>query len=162
MNTNPDDHGTAEVSIPPPLLFLVALGLSFALQYFLPLPISRLAAAVYALRIAGIAVAVAALALAVSAIVSFRAARSSPMLMRPATALVLRGPYRFTRNPVYLALALLHAAVGLFFNVVWVLLFLVPAVLGIRYLVIAREEKYLLRRFGAEYEAYCRSVRRWV
>jgi protein-S-isoprenylcysteine O-methyltransferase Ste14 len=59
-------------------------------------------------------------------------------------------------------MSLLHAGVALFANAVWPLVFLAPAVLAIRYLVIAREERYLLQRFGAEYEEYCHCVRRWL
>ena len=160
MSPNPDRQETAGVPFPPSLSFLVALGPGFGLQFLVPLPV--LWAPARAMKIAGTILAAAALRLVASAIASFRQVRSSPMLMRPATSLVIRGPYRFTRNPVYLALALLHAGIALFFKALWPLLLLAPAVLSIRFFVIAREERYLLRRFGAEYEAYCRSVRRWV
>jgi protein-S-isoprenylcysteine O-methyltransferase Ste14 len=81
---------------------------------------------------------------------------------RPASTLVAAGPYRFTRNPMYVGLALLTAALGILLDTWWPILLLVPALVFIRVAVIAREEEYLRRRFGAEYEAYMRQVRRWL
>ena len=81
---------------------------------------------------------------------------------KPATALVLDGPFRLTRNPLYVAMALLTIGAGLWLNTWWVLILLAPALLAVDRLVIAREEAYLRRRFGAEYEAYTVRVRRWL
>jgi protein-S-isoprenylcysteine O-methyltransferase Ste14 len=81
---------------------------------------------------------------------------------RPASTLVAAGPYRFTRNPMYVGLALLTAALGILLDTWWPIILLVPALVFIRVAVIAREEEYLRRRFGAEYEAYLRQVRRWI
>lgn len=81
---------------------------------------------------------------------------------KPANALVLDGPFRFTRNPLYLAMALLTVGAALWLNTWWVLILLVPAVALIDRYVIAREEAYLRRRFGAEYDAYTARVRRWL
>jgi protein-S-isoprenylcysteine O-methyltransferase Ste14 len=79
-----------------------------------------------------------------------------------ASALVVSGPYRFTRNPMYVGLAVLTVAVALFLDTWWPVLLLVPVLFTIQRFVIAREEKYLQRRFGAEYTAYAQRVRRWV
>ncbi len=162
MNGPTNDHDTAGVPFPPPLAYLAGLGVGFALQRLVPLSIFRAAAAVSALKIAGVVLAATSLVLVVSTIMSFRVGGASPFLMRPTTSLVVRGPFRITRNPIYLSLALLHAGIALFFNAPWPLLLLLPAVLSINFLIIVREERYLQRRFGAEYEAYCKSVRRWL
>lgn len=159
---NRDDADTAGIPFPPPVFFLIALGAGFALQHFVPLPVARTTTGIDVLEIAGAGLVIAAAALAAWALVSFRSARTSPFPERPSDSLVVRGPFRFTRNPLYLAMAAIHAGAALFANALWPLLFLVPAVLAIRFLVIAREERYLRRRFGSEYEAYCRSVRRWL
>jgi protein-S-isoprenylcysteine O-methyltransferase Ste14 len=82
--------------------------------------------------------------------------------MRPSSALVVSGPYRFTRNPMYLGMTLMTVAIALWLNTWWVIVLLVPALLVIQRFVIAREERYLHRRFGAEYDAYTRQVRRWL
>ncbi len=162
MDTRATDQRTAGVPFPPPLAFLATLGLGFALHLLFPLHLGRTTALINALEMAGAALAMAALVLAASAFAFLRLARTSPFPERPTTALVVRGPFRLTRNPLYLAMALLHAGLALFSNAVLPLLCLVPALLAIRFLVIAREERYLLLRFGAEYETYCRSVRRWL
>jgi protein-S-isoprenylcysteine O-methyltransferase Ste14 len=153
---------TAGVPFPPPLAFIGALGLGFALEYLLPVRILRSATGIDVLEWIGAGLVLAAIALAICAFTCFHLAHTSPFPERPTTSLIIRGPFRYTRNPLYLAMTLVHAGVALFANALWPLLFLVPAVLAIHFLVIAREEPYLLKRFGPEYEAYCRSVRRWL
>ena len=81
---------------------------------------------------------------------------------RPATALISAGPYRFSRNPLYVASALLYTGASLWFGALWTLT-LLPFPLGIlQFYVIAREERYLERRFGREYLDYKARVRRWL
>jgi protein-S-isoprenylcysteine O-methyltransferase Ste14 len=101
-------------------------------------------------------------ALTISSFGLFWRHRTSVIPHRPANALVIAGPYRFTRNPLYLGLALLTAALAIVLNTWWPVALLLPALVIIRLTVIAREESYLRRRFGAEYEAYMRRVRRWI
>jgi protein-S-isoprenylcysteine O-methyltransferase Ste14 len=102
------------------------------------------------------------LALTVSSIGNFRRSRTSIIPVRPATALVIAGPYRFTRNPMYVGLAALTVALALFMDTGWPMLLLVPVLLVVRQFVIVREEEYLKRRFGADYVTYSRRVRRWL
>ena len=104
----------------------------------------------------------AAVALSASGVGMFRRSRTSIVPVRPAAALVVSGPYRFTRNPMYVGLAVLTVALALFMDTWWAVLLLVPVLFTIQRFVIAREEKYLQRRFGAEYTAYAQRVRRWV
>jgi protein-S-isoprenylcysteine O-methyltransferase Ste14 len=92
----------------------------------------------------------------------FRRRSTSIIPNRPANALVITGPYRFTRNPMYVSLALLTIALAIVLDTWWPIVLLVPALVIIRVTVIAREERYLRRRFGADYEAYTRRVRRWI
>jgi protein-S-isoprenylcysteine O-methyltransferase Ste14 len=82
--------------------------------------------------------------------------------MKPTTALVTEGPFRYSRNPIYVALTLLYVGVALLINALWILLLVVPAVLVFRYGVIAREEAYLTRKFGDAYRQYTAQVRRWL
>jgi protein-S-isoprenylcysteine O-methyltransferase Ste14 len=82
--------------------------------------------------------------------------------MKPTTALVTEGPFRYSRNPIYVALTLLYVGVALLINALWILLLVVPAVLVLRYGVIAREEAYLTRKFGDAYRQYTTQVRRWL
>jgi protein-S-isoprenylcysteine O-methyltransferase Ste14 len=105
---------------------------------------------------------VGSIMLALDSIRRFFRSRTSIVPIRPAAALVLSGPYRFTRNPMYLSLALLTIACGMLLGSWWPILLLAPTLVSIRQFVILPEERYLRRRFGAEYELYTRRVRRWV
>ena len=77
-------------------------------------------------------------------------------------ALVRSGPYRFSRNPIYVAFTLLQIGFAVWLDSAWILAMLAPVLLVMSYGVIAREERYLEARFGEEYRSYARSVRRWL
>lgn len=79
-----------------------------------------------------------------------------------ATALVTSGPYRFSRNPIYLGLAIGFAAVAAWLNSAWFLVMTALFVGLVTAGVIVREERYLHVTFGAAYEKYRASVRRWL
>jgi len=91
----------------------------------------------------------------------FRSAGTHSRPWRATSSLVTTGIYRFTRNPMYLGMALLYAGLAFLFDSFTALLLLPVAILLIRTQVIAREERYLLGKFGADYVAYKKSVPRW-
>jgi protein-S-isoprenylcysteine O-methyltransferase Ste14 len=103
-----------------------------------------------------------ALALFAWAIATVTQAGSNVPTSRPTTTIVDGGPYRFTRNPIYLGMALGLVGLAIAFNSVWLLLALVPFALVIHYGVVAREEAYLERKFGDVYRGYRARVRRWL
>ena len=80
----------------------------------------------------------------------------------PAEALVVSGSYRFTRNPMYVSLALLTVGCGLLLATWWPIVLLLPVLAIVQVFVILPEERYLRRRFGTPYDAYTRRVRRWL
>ena len=90
------------------------------------------------------------------------AGKGTPAPIDPPKELVVRGLYKHIRNPMYVGLAALTAALAFFMNSWWVILLLAPVLVLVRLFVIAPEERYLRRRFGADYEAYMDRVRRWV
>lgn len=92
----------------------------------------------------------------------FKRARTNPVPWRPATALVTDGPYRFTRNPMYLGMAALYAGIALGAGLLWGLALLPVVLAAIQVAVIAREEAYLERVFGDQYRVYRATVRRWL
>jgi len=153
------DH--ADVRVVPPLVYLGALVLGFLIQWRWPVPLVR-EKGIDVFFAIGVALFVIGVWLVAQALRGFRAARTSPIPVRPTTALVLRGPYRYTRNPMYLGMLIVSVGITLAANALWPLV-LVPAVIWIinRY-VIVREEKYLSRKFGGEYEVYKRRTRRWI
>jgi protein-S-isoprenylcysteine O-methyltransferase Ste14 len=80
---------------------------------------------------------------------------------RPTAAIVKVGPYRFSRNPIYLAFSLFRTGIALVVNDAWILVTLLPAISVMSFVVIPREERYLEARFGEEYARFRASVRRW-
>jgi len=96
-----------------------------------------------------------------SAIGQLRAAGTPVPGHRPTTVLVRTGPYRLSRNPIYLAFSLLHLAVAIWVGSWWLLATLVASMTLIVAVVVPREERYLKERFGTTYLAYKASLRRW-
>ena len=80
----------------------------------------------------------------------------------PTTTIVETGPYRFTRNPIYLGMFLGLIGLAIAFDNFWLLMMLALFALVIRYGVVAREEAYLERKFGDVYRRYRARVRRWL
>lgn len=149
----------AGVVVPPPLVFagLLAAGVlidRLVTGWSMELPGSSGYVLAVTLAAAGLAFIVGALKL-------FRRAGTKPEPWKPTTAIVTTGVYQVTRNPMYVGMAALHAAVAIAFASPTGLVLLVPALLVIRLSVIAREERYLEGKFGDEYLAYKGRVRRW-
>lgn len=146
------------VHVPPPLFYVAAIAAGALLRRYIPLTIGWGAPRVVA---ACVFIALFAILL-LWTFGWFLRHQTTIIPNRPANALVLDGPFRFTRNPLYLAMALLTIGAGLWLNTWWVLILLLPAIAAVDRLVIAREEAYLRRRFGGDYEAFTARVRRWL
>ena len=142
----------------PPLVYLSAIIMGVILHLLAPLSFFP---RTWSMPV-GIALVLMATALLVSSIARFRAAGTPVPAYKPTTAIVRKGPYRFTRNPIYLGFSLLQLGVAIWVNSVWLLVTLVGAMVLINYAVIRKEENYLERRFGNEYVDYKRTVRRWL
>ena len=154
-----DTADTAQVIIHPPVAWGLAVIAGLALNWLVPLPFLPADLPVGWL---GAVVFVLALALGVSAVITMTRAGSNVPTNRPTTTIVENGPYRFTRNPIYLGMFLGQIGLAIAFNNLWLLMTLVPFALVIRYGVVAREEAYLARKFGDAYRGYCSRVRRWL
>ncbi|TXL69188.1 isoprenylcysteine carboxylmethyltransferase family protein [Vineibacter terrae] len=164
MRTDPTgqqeaDTRTARVIARPPLLFLAALLPGLALDHLLPLPV--LGVDLVRWVVAGALIA-AGLALAAAGIRNFSGAGTPVPTNQPTRALVTTGVHRWTRNPIYLGMFLLYGGIGVAAQSPWTLILTLPLAITIRYGVVAREEKYLERRFGDTYRSYKARVRRWV
>jgi protein-S-isoprenylcysteine O-methyltransferase Ste14 len=149
----------ANVIIHPPIAWALAVLAGLALQWLMPLRF--MPAAVPAGWVGG-AVFVLALVLVVWAIATMTRAGSNVPTNRPTTTIVEAGPYRFTRNPIYVGMMVGLIGLAIAFDSLWVLATLVPFGLVIRYGVVAREEAYLERKFGDAYRGYRARVRRWL
>ena len=154
-----DTADTAQVIIHPPIAWGLAVIAGLALNWLVPLPFLPADLPVGWL---GAMVFVLALALGVSAVITIIRAGSNVPTNRPTTTIVESGPYRFTRNPIYLGMFLGQIGLAIAFDNLWLLMMLVPFALVIRYGVVAREEAYLERKFGDVYRGYCSRVRRWL
>ena len=153
----PLDTSTAEVIAPPPLIFAVGwvLGLALHARFRGPLVAGPS-------RLLGGVLAAAGAGLIAWAIETLRSAGTDPRPDRPTTALVTHGPYRYTRNPIYVGFLGIYVGLLLVVGTLWPALFL-PAVLAVvRRGVIAREERYLAGRFGEAFNEYAAHVRRWL
>ena len=92
----------------------------------------------------------------------FAKARTSVRPDRAANALIWTGPFRYSRNPLYLAVSFLIVGIGVWVNSLWILVMLIPLFLVMSRAVIAHEERYLEHKFGQEYLDYKKSARRWL
>jgi protein-S-isoprenylcysteine O-methyltransferase Ste14 len=147
----------ARVIAPPPLIYLAGLLIGAALERWQPMPflpesLQRWVAGVFLLPALVVVPAVAA----------FDRAGTRPEPWKPSTALVTTGPYRYSRNPMYLGFTLFYLAATAWMNSGWALILLPGVLLTMLIGVIAREEAYLERRFGAAYQEYRGRVRRWL
>jgi protein-S-isoprenylcysteine O-methyltransferase Ste14 len=149
---------TAGVAAPPPLVYVAGLVVGFALEALLP---GVDLAAWIEWGVGGLLV-VAGLALLLSFNRRFSRAGTAVEPWKPTTAIVTTGPYRITRNPAYLGMTLTYVGIAVMSSAVWVLVPLPFVIAVIDRAVIAREERYLERKFGEEYLAYQRTVRRWI
>ena len=142
----------------PPLVYLSAIALGLVVHILWPRHIvpHSLGAPVGALF------TLAAVTLFIYAVRTFRAAGTPIPGNRPTTTIVRTGPYRFSRNPIYLAFSLFQLGLALWVNGLGLLLTLIPAIALMSCVVIPREERYLEARFPSEYVSYKASVRRWL
>jgi protein-S-isoprenylcysteine O-methyltransferase Ste14 len=139
-------------------VYLVSLATGALLQLGLPFPVVPGALALPL----GVPLVASAVVLFWYSVAKFRAAGTPVPARKPTTVIVRIGPYRFSRNPIYLAFSLLQLGIAIWANSLWLLATLVGAVLLVDRVVIPKEERYLERKFGAEYLEYKARVRRWV
>ncbi len=166
MNDGGTDNGgtgnggkdTAGVIAPPPLIYFAFLLIGLGADRLWPVAVLPQVAR-YA---AGIGVIALSLALVISAFRQFRRHKTSFKPHEPSTALITEGPYRYSRNPMYLALSLLYAGLSITADGPWTLALLVPLLIVMHYGVILREERYLERKFADAYRRYKSSTRRWL
>jgi protein-S-isoprenylcysteine O-methyltransferase Ste14 len=154
-----DDNDNPGVIAFPPLIWLVNAVISVSVHFFvIQVPIMNYRACL----VCGIVLLILAPTLAISAVVTFKKAGTNVNPSEPALTIVRGGPFRFTRNPMYLALCLVQVALGFFLNDWITLLFVVPLALILHYGVVLREERYLTAKFGEPYLQLKRDVRRWL
>lgn len=158
--TAPTPERGARVRVPPPLVFLgcTLLGVA-AHRYVMPLGLSGGRAPAL---IVGVAIALAGVATVASARILFLRTGQSPAPWTPTPELIARGPFRFTRNPMYVGITALLVGVGLALNVLWISAFALVALAIVHFVAVVKEEAYLSAKFGESYATYRARVRRYL
>ena len=157
MTTN--DH--ANVAVKPPILFLGALAIGCLLSLVMPIGPGLGSANSVALT-TGLAFIVIGFALAAWSARAFQLAGTSVIPGEPSTALVASGPYKITRNPIYIGFILVYFGLAIILTSMWVLILLIPTLFILQRGVVQREETYLELEFGEAYRRYKVKVPRWL
>jgi protein-S-isoprenylcysteine O-methyltransferase Ste14 len=159
MASSPND--TAGITILPPFVYFAGLVGGYILQFIWWVPIAPPILDV-AIRILGIVLVLAGGSLIFMAMSRFQIADTPPHPHEPTRTLTFDGPFRYTRNPMYLGMALILGGLAFIGNALFPLLALIPVIWWIRTQVIDKEERYLEAKFGAPYLDFKRRVRRWL
>lgn len=154
-----DEIDKPAVRLHPPTVLFFALVAGYLIRLFVGgrLPIPR----AFAEGLGGLLIIVA-LGLVLSAVQIFAEQGQGLRPATPASALFQKGPYKFSRNPIYLAMVIFGTGFGIATSNVWIILTTAIAGLLFHFMVIKPEEEYLSRKFGEEYGAYKTRVRRWI
>ncbi len=159
MATNTQDN--PGVIAPPPLLYLGGLALGLLLQRFIPLKYLPQTVRGIGLTLGSTGISMG-LTVLVTGFRQMNEAQTNINPTHPATTIVTKGPFRYTRNPLYLGMTLIYLGIMFLVNSLW-MMFILPVILGlINFGVIAREERYLEGKFGSQYLDYKQRVRRWL
>jgi len=146
------------VIAPPPLLYAGALVAGILLNLVFPVKfVPR-----WVGLIAGGLCILASNAFGPLAFREMRRAKTHVNPNRPVTSIVTSGPFRYTRNPIYVSFTLIYLGITLLANALWAMLLLPVVLIVMNFGVIEREERYLERKFGEQYMRYKQSVRRWI
>ena len=148
----------ARVRLIPPLVYVVPFVLTWSLQQWRPWSIGGSGA----LNAAGLALLAGGIAVMLWSVVTMLRAKTTVIPWEQVSTIVSTGPFRFSRNPIYLADAITYLGGSLLIHGWWPILLLPAIVVMIRRMVIDREERYLTGRFGDVYRQYQLRVRRWI
>ena len=152
------DQDHPKVLMPPPVFFLIHLVIGFSINYLLPLQIvadgGRLKSGFIFMGLS--------LILFVWSVATFKKFRNDPNPYVEDKLVITSGPYRFTRNPIYMAMIIFVVGTGILFNNWWIVLLVVPSLIILSEKIVKKEEEYLTEKFGEEYREYRRKVRRWL
>ena len=158
MTNAPSSPG---IRFPPPLVFVAGLAAAWALDRRVEFLIAGAGAGVVQVSL-GLAAIAGGLGLMAWGLLTFLRVRTGIYPTRSASELVEAGPFRFSRNPMYVGLASAYVGASLAANRAWPLVLLPLVWLALSGFIVRREERYLRAAFGAAYDDYCRRVRRWL
>jgi protein-S-isoprenylcysteine O-methyltransferase Ste14 len=154
-------RGYVDVVVKPPILFAGAVLLGCLLSWIVPLGPGLGSANTRGLA-AGGAIALFGFALMAVSVRQFRQAGTSVIPGEPSTVLLEIGPYRFTRNPIYIGFVIFYFGLAIMLTSAWMLMLLIPVLIILQRGVVEREEAYLQAKFGEAYRKYLARVPRWL
>jgi protein-S-isoprenylcysteine O-methyltransferase Ste14 len=157
----PPEEQASSKFVWPPVIYGAATVISGVLAWLAPLSIAPEVRGI-ATRLLGIAIVGGGVIMVFGAARLFRRVGTPVAPIRPSTALVTDGIYRWTRNPMYLGLSLVLLGIGVATGSLWFFIGLAIAIWAVTKLAIEREEAYLAQKFGALYLDYKSRVRRWI
>ena len=151
-------HEGPGIPVHPPVVYLAALLIGVGLDYLWPIsPVPDRWP-----EVAGIVVIAAGIASMPLVLWRFHRAGTTFDARKPASALIVDGPYRFSRNPAYVAMTLWYLGIGLILDNGWISLLVLPLLVIMDRWVVPKEERHLEAKFGEEYVQYRAKVRRWL
>jgi protein-S-isoprenylcysteine O-methyltransferase Ste14 len=142
----------------PPLLFLGFLAAGILLHLVWRIPVADSIAT----RLGGVVLLLTGISLVAWGRRTMLRAGTNIRPTQPATALVVTGPFRYSRNPLYIALLLLYAGIALAVGTLWPFVLLAILLPLLHWGIVRREERYLERKFGEAYARYRAVTRRWI
>jgi len=149
---------TANLPVDPQFLMMLFLIVALLFGWKLPIPIPFPAW----MYLVGWAIILCGLGLGFSALMAMKKSGTSPNPSTPTNEIVMSGPYRFSRNPIYLGYVAVVIALPLIFGTYWGVALVTFAIDAYNRFAIDREEAYLKRKFGEKYLNYMAKVRRWL
>jgi protein-S-isoprenylcysteine O-methyltransferase Ste14 len=159
MSQHPSEQDTSGVIAPPPFFYVGALLISLLLH--LRFPLRFLPSSWMRFLFGGLFIG-SSILLGGLAFREMHNVGTNPNPLEPTTAIVSSGPYKFTRNPIYISFVVLYSGIAIMANILWAI-FLLPVVqIMMHFGVIVREEQYLEQKFGEIYLRYKATVRRWL
>ena len=157
-----EEDDAAKVLFFPPGIPLLAIAAGSIIDWLVPTDIGYLLPAPERYYVGGVLAVGAILIFGLWSVVLFRRGGQNENPWKPTPSIEVRGPYRFTRNPMYLQMVLVCIGVGIAFNNYWILLLTPLVAWGLYICAIRPEEAYLEEKFGDEYRSYKSRVRRWL
>ncbi len=157
-NSTQDNQHGPNVRLHPPIIYAISILSGIWLYKLWPLAMPF---AIHGRLYGGIIVVIAVI-IAAWSLLNFHRNNTDVRPDKPDSALITSGPYRYTRNPLYIVLSLTQITVAVWLDNLWVLLLVIPSIIVITRYAIAREERYLEQLFGQDYLDYKKRVRRWL
>jgi len=152
-----EDH--ADIVARPPVIYLVPLIAGYFLNKWINL---KILSDDFILNVIGWILIVSGVLIILWTIYFFTKEKEDVRLEKPTNKIIIKGPFRFSRNPIYLSFNLGYIGISFISNNLWLIIFLPIAFIVLYYWVVLREEEYLEKKFGKKYQLYKKKVRRWI